>query len=326
MPVYNAATFLAESIESILKQSYQNFEFIILDDGSTDNSLAVIQSYAKKDSRIKVLVNQTNKNNGVCRNILLKNVTTEFIAWMDADDLSLTHRLKVQLDFLNNNPAIDIVCSNAEFFGGVNYIAIAPTSDLQIKTRLLIDNPIIQTSSMLRMTKLRNIFYNDNTQIAVDYQYWVDCCSLANFRKINKVLVKYRNHSQQISSTKLERRNSVHLKIVQKHLAKFGIKANTEELYNILINSKQQSVNYQKLKKEIKLIKKILAIKSFYFYASINKNILLKSVYNLLYRQLGFIGILYFLKDFGVMPLFLIYEGKITNFIMSIIYKKTISL
>ena len=109
MPVYNADKFLDESINSILSQTYSDFEMLILDDASTDNSLKIIKAYAKEDKRIKFLVNQKNWGEAKCRNILLKNSKTEFIAWMDADDISLPVRLQTQIDFLKQNSNIDVV-------------------------------------------------------------------------------------------------------------------------------------------------------------------------------------------------------------------------
>ena len=78
MPVYNAEKFL----DSILSQTYSDFELLILDDGSTDNSLKIIKAYAKEDKRIKVLINNKNQKTAKSRNILLKKATTEFIAWI----------------------------------------------------------------------------------------------------------------------------------------------------------------------------------------------------------------------------------------------------
>ena len=101
MPVYNEEKFLAESIGSILNQTYTDFEMLILDDASTDNSLKIIKAYAKEDKRIKILVNKTNQKQAKCRNRLLQNSKTEFIAWMDADDISLPRWF--QIDFLKQN-------------------------------------------------------------------------------------------------------------------------------------------------------------------------------------------------------------------------------
>ena len=117
MPVYNEEKFLAESINSILSQTYIYFELLILDDGSTDNSLKIIKAYAKEDKRIKILVNNKNQKTAKSRNILLKKATTEFIAWMDADDISSPHWLQNQMDFLKQNPKIDVVSCHWDFFG-----------------------------------------------------------------------------------------------------------------------------------------------------------------------------------------------------------------
>ena len=128
MPVYNAEKFLDESIGSILNQTYVDFEFLVLDDGSIDNSLKIIKTYAKEDKRIKVLVNQKNQQEAKCRNLLLKNSKTEFIAWMDADDISLEDRLQLQMDFLNQNPDTDAVGIQYSAFGSSGNLTTNHTS------------------------------------------------------------------------------------------------------------------------------------------------------------------------------------------------------
>ena len=129
MPVYNAEKFLAESIGSILNQTYYNFELLILDDASTDNSLKIIKTYAKEDKRIKILVNKTNQKQAKCRNRLLKNTKTEFIAWMDADDISLPRWLQTQIDFLKQNP--NKMYFSLFFFVGFTFLCIVMTVSIQ---------------------------------------------------------------------------------------------------------------------------------------------------------------------------------------------------
>ena len=140
MPVYNAEKFLAESINSILSQTYVDFEMLILDDASTDNSLKIIKAYAKEDKRIKILVNKTNQKQAKCRNRLLKNSKTEFIAWMDADDISLPHLLQTQIDFLKQNSNIDVVSFTCSTFGRMaiylNLYFQFCSSDIEIKSIL----------------------------------------------------------------------------------------------------------------------------------------------------------------------------------------------
>ena len=155
MPVYNAEEFLAESIGSVLKQTYYNFELLILDDTSTDNSLKIIKDYAKEDKRIKVLVNNENQKTAKSRNILLKKATTEFIAWMDADDISLPHWLQTQMDFLKQNPNIDVVSCHLQFFGGREFIFKRHLLDSQIKSTFLLDCEFGTGGSMIKMEKIR---------------------------------------------------------------------------------------------------------------------------------------------------------------------------
>ena len=157
MPVYNAEKFLAESINSILSQTYVDFEMLILDDASTDNSLKIIKAYAKEDKRIKILVNKTNQKQAKCRNRLLKNSKTEFIAWMDADDISLPHLLQTQIDFLKQNPNIDVVSCHMQFFETRKSILKRALLDSQIKSTFLLDCAFGTGGSMIKMKKIIKI-------------------------------------------------------------------------------------------------------------------------------------------------------------------------
>ena len=108
MPVYNAADYLHEAVESIINQSFTDFEFIIIDDGSTDNSLEILKSFAARDSRIK-LVSRENRGIVVTRNELLDLARAEYFAIMDSDDISFPTRLGSQYEFLTTYPEHVIV-------------------------------------------------------------------------------------------------------------------------------------------------------------------------------------------------------------------------
>ena len=173
MPVYNAEKFLKDSIGSILKQTYSDFELLILDDGSTDNSLKIIKAYAKEDKRIKILVNKTNQGEAKCRNRLLKNSKTEFIAWMDSDDISLEDRLQTQMDFLKQNPKIDAVGVQYSAFGSsgnlpANFTSRCSLSDIEIKTNFIFGYDFLFGGSLMRMKKIKqhNIFFNNNYKLS----------------------------------------------------------------------------------------------------------------------------------------------------------------
>ena len=106
MPVYNSAEFLREAIESMLSQSFKDFEFLIVDDGSTDGSAGILAEYVEKDSRIRIIRNEKNQGIVYSLNRGLKECTGEYIARMDSDDIALKERLDKQIAVLDKNPDI----------------------------------------------------------------------------------------------------------------------------------------------------------------------------------------------------------------------------
>lgn len=114
LPVYNGERYIAETIESVLTQTFSNFELIIINDGSTDNSLALLESYAKKDNRCR-LYNRANKGLVETSNELVSLASCEIIAWLDHDDVCMPNRLQKQFDYLNNHPECVAVGSDVLF-------------------------------------------------------------------------------------------------------------------------------------------------------------------------------------------------------------------
>ena len=109
MPVYNGEKYLAEAIDSILGQSFTDFEFLIVDDGSQDNSAEIIRSYEKRDRRIRFIQLERNMGAAAARNRGIAAATGKFITMMDCDDISLPERLQKQVDFMQSNPEIGAV-------------------------------------------------------------------------------------------------------------------------------------------------------------------------------------------------------------------------
>ena len=116
MPVYNTEKYLKEAINSVLAQSYSNFELIIVDDGSTDNSLKIAGEFAKKDKRVTVIALKENRGFAKARNQGLKRARGEFITCMDSDDIMLLNAIKARVGFLNSHPEVDLV------FGKINKV------------------------------------------------------------------------------------------------------------------------------------------------------------------------------------------------------------
>ena len=283
MPVYNTEKFLDESISSILNQTHSNFELLILDDASTDNSLKIIKAYAKKDKRIQVLINKKNQKTAKSRNILLKKANTEFIAWMDSDDISLPHWLQTQLDFLKQNPNIDVVSSHMQFFGDRESIFKRTLLDSQIKSTFLLDCAFGTGGSMIKIKKIRanKIFFNEQLESTEDYDYWVKNLSVLSFATVDKILYRYRIHNAQESETNKEKQKQIHLLIVQKHLLKFNIKTDLETI-RIFLNWDIEEFDSKKFQEHIRVFEEIFTIKNFYDYSCIEKSAILPYYLNLL--------------------------------------------
>ena len=206
MPVYNAGKYLSESIRSILSQSFTDFSFYIVDDGSTDNSLEIIASF--NDPRIKIL--RKEKNSGVTDtlNFGLAHITEPLVTRMDADDIALPERLNEQYNFMMSDREKIICGTQVEYFGDQTNTSSLPLKDAELKTQLLFQNCFIHPSVMFR-TALMKQGYPDKYPHLEDYAAWIGLRDKGKFGMLDKVLIKYRMEGQNISfrnyGNKLER-------------------------------------------------------------------------------------------------------------------------
>lgn len=223
--------YLREAIESILNQTYLNFEFIIVDDCSTDDSLEIIESY--NDKRIKIIKNSENMGITKSLNRGMKLSSGEFIARMDADDISLPERFEKQVDFLKQNPDV-IVCGTwVELFGnGASAYnekysrKILPERE-QLQINLLFGNHmnIIHPTAMFRHQTIieKGIQYNENYPCAQDFRMWVDCSQKGELSNVSEVLFKYRIHNKAVSSDKKNIQNECAKNIMAEQLSWLGL-------------------------------------------------------------------------------------------------------
>jgi glycosyltransferase involved in cell wall biosynthesis len=284
MPVYNAERFLDESICSILEQSFSNFKFLILNDASKDSSLAIIQKYARQDQRIKILQNKKNQGDGFCRNKLLKEAKTPFIAWMDADDISLKDRLKIQLKFLKDHPEIDVVACATEHFEKNKGIVVPPyIDDKSIKSAMLLINPIVGATTIIRINK-QKYPYDKKVRISPDYIYWIENAGNFRYHNLTQVLYKYRIHSAGQTQSK-NPLYKAHFSIIKKHLSEFSIPFTKKDFFTI--RGLNKSVHWPDLEKSFDLLRQIFAIKNFYGYSQVDQTLLLKIYYSKVVHSLN---------------------------------------
>lgn len=223
MPVYNGEKYLKESIESILNQSYKNFEFIIIDDASTDDSLKIIKKYAKKDKRIKLLQNKTNLKEPKSRNRGFAIARGKYISIMDADDISLSNRFELQLRAFKNDKnlsvcggAIDIIDDQGFIIGKRSY----PKTTEEIKRTLSIRSPFANPSVMFKKLILKKVgFYDETFFSSNDYDFWFRVINKGyRTKNLEKPLIKYRIHKQQSKYTVLKDELKNTIKIQFKNL------------------------------------------------------------------------------------------------------------
>jgi hypothetical protein len=198
MPTYNGERFLRPAIESILNQTFTNFELIIIDDGSTDNTTHILSEF--KDTRLTVLTNQQNLGIAAATNRGLAAARGEYIALQDSDDISLAYRFQVEVEFLNTNPEIALVGSSAILIDENdeaydNYVEVG--DDLEIKWESLFRCPISHTSVMVRRQLFEAVGgYSTEPLLRVtsDYDILARIAQSHPVANIREPLVKWRRH------------------------------------------------------------------------------------------------------------------------------------
>jgi glycosyltransferase involved in cell wall biosynthesis len=202
LPVYNAEKYLYQAIKSILTQTYTNFELIIIDDGSTDESLKIIQSF--DDERIQIIQNEQNLGLIKTLNKGIDLAKGEYIARMDADDIAMPKRLEKQVAFLEKNIDYGLIGTMAEMINekgiSIGKIHDLPISQEAIKSRILFQCPFIHPTVMGKTSIFKEFKYHENFPIAEDFFLWVKVIEKYKVANLDEVFLQYRVHSTNVSS------------------------------------------------------------------------------------------------------------------------------
>jgi len=206
-PTFNRADFLPEAIESVLSQDYGNFEFLIIDDGSTDNSKEVIENYMGS-GKIRYFY-QENSGQSVARNKGIAEAKGEFICFLDSDNRWLPEKLSASIEAFESNPGVDIV------YGDVILIDEAGKEfsrknmkrySGQITKELLQDNCVSMNTTMTRTEKIREVGgFSRHVKVADDYDLWLRLSAICAYLYVPKLMADYRVMINQISSDKTRR-------------------------------------------------------------------------------------------------------------------------
>lgn len=197
MPCFNAAKYINKSIESILKQTYTNWELIIVDDGSTDESLQIMKQYASVDKRIKIITNYERKGPGGARNIALRACSGNYIAFLDADDIAKPKRLEKEVAFLDCNKDYGAVGGQAQILGmndHISGVSSCPTAWSDIQKSIFFKNPFINSSMMFRkcIVDKYKLSFDESLRMGEDYLFWINMCGHCRIQILKENLIVYR--------------------------------------------------------------------------------------------------------------------------------------
>lgn len=247
LPVFNAEQFLKVTLDSLFAQTFQDFEVVVIDDGSTDRSGLILQGY--EDPRLEVFRNDHNLGLIKSLNVGLDLCRGKYVARIDADDCALPHRLQVQTELLEKNPDTVFVFSDRiainEAGKKIDVHNRMVYGDGLIRWKLLTGNFVTHSSVMIRKESIRKPLFDDKYLHAEDYAAWLALLSEGKFAAILEPLVKYRFHGGSVSAQNRKTQVYSALLALQSHLfITYDSEFSMESL--ALWSSPEDSVNSEK--------------------------------------------------------------------------------
>lgn len=239
MTVYNCEKYLRDAVDSILSQTWRDFEFIIVNDGSTDNSLQILKEY--HDERIKLITYGENRGVAFSTNLGLRQCSAEYVALADSDDISFADRLEIQYNFLKENNNIDGVYAKVHYMqrDGTLIDKEWPKAYYNynyVKAEMILQNTIANPTAMFRrqIVNQYQIKYDETWKISTDYKFWCDYLKHGKIVGMDKVLCYYRlrNHSV-YSSAPLSAKMDADRQIKLYYFEQYGFRF-TQDEKNIL--------------------------------------------------------------------------------------------
>lgn len=205
IPMYNAESYISDTIHSVLNQTFRDFELLIIDDGSVDHSVEVVNSF--DDNRVRLVLNEKNMGLPFTRNRGLELSRGEYIALLDADDLSMPRRLEFQYRFLEENPQYGAVCSKTDFLiDGEIIKSLRLSSKVENVNLFLMFGCFVPNPTAMIRKKIidtYNLKYNAKYFVAQDYGFWVEFSKYSQIAKLPDALVVYRKGHRNITYTSL---------------------------------------------------------------------------------------------------------------------------
>lgn len=231
MPVHNGATYVSEAIDSILRQSLRDFELLIVDDASTDETVAIIERY--KDPRIRLLLSAERLRLSGALNLGLDNTQGDYVARMDADDISLPRRLEIQVRHMNRHPEIGICGTWIRYFGGSSQSVLRrPVGCEEIRAFTLVDTPFAHPTVMLRrsLMDLHHLRFDGSYYPTEDFELWTRAMRFFPGENLPQVLLRYRVHGQSLTGSDWSKMDEQAVRVIERQLHALGIETSPHTL------------------------------------------------------------------------------------------------
>jgi len=203
-PSFNSAKFIKECIDSVLSQTYKNWEMIIVDDVSSDNSNEIIEEYIKKDNRIRLIKLEKNSGPAVTRNRAIKEAQGRYIAFLDADDIWMSQKLEKQLQFMKDNNITFSYTEYVKINDDSKVISEVIERPKKVNYKKMLNSNYIPCLTAIYDTQILGKVYMPNILKRQDYGLWLKILKKVDYAyALNESLAKYRIHSSSISSNKI---------------------------------------------------------------------------------------------------------------------------
>ncbi|MBR3932389.1 MAG: glycosyltransferase, partial [Clostridia bacterium] len=237
MSVYNGEDYLSEAIESVLNQTFIDFELIVINDCSTDSTGEILNRFAELDKRVKVHTNEVNLRLPSSLNKAISYAQGKYIARMDADDICLPERLEKQYEFMEKNP--NVALSSCRFMTLKNGVISSggcggKCDNESIKALLLVTNPILHPGIIAKADAIRSLLYDKNFTCTEDMELWTRFVMAGyNVEIMPEYLMIYRLHDKQITETTLEKQHKEVIAIQKNYYGTLleTMNSNQEEFY-----------------------------------------------------------------------------------------------
>lgn len=251
IPAFNAERYISQSIQSVLNQTYNNFELIIINDGSTDNTRVIIESF--DDERIKYFENEKNQGIVYSRNKGLRIAKGDYIGMLDADDIAYPEKFETQINFLEKNGDFGMIGSWARFIdengkhmpGGWKLKA----KPEMIPSLMLFKNYFLQSAVLYRKECITKFTFKEGFDILEDYLIWLEIIKKFKVWNLQEYLLDYRIHSGGITKTHQEEKVEKEKKVFRIQLLEMGIDTTEQEIeLHLLIRDDSKITKIKTLK------------------------------------------------------------------------------